>query len=79
MARPKKNISAHEQSFEVALADLSRIISKMEAGDMPLEEALEAYKEGIDLVSRCQNRLKEVEHTVQLLEDQQLRKMDLDL
>ncbi len=79
MAKVKKNNQAQGQSFEVALADLGRIIGKMEDGDMPLEEALEAYREGTELMLQCQARLKEAEHLVQVLEGQQLTTMNVAL
>lgn len=60
------------EPFEAALKRLQAIVEKMERGDLPLEEAVEAYTEGIRLVQVCHQKLDEAEKRVQmLLKDQQ--------
>ncbi|AST92445.1 exodeoxyribonuclease VII small subunit [Sutcliffiella cohnii] len=53
----KKN----ELSFEDAIKQLERIVEKLEHGDVPLEEAITYYKEGMNLSKHCHDRLKHVE------------------
>ena len=38
-----------EQSFEEAMKNLEEIVEKLEEGDVPLEEAISIYKQGMDL------------------------------
>jgi exodeoxyribonuclease VII small subunit len=60
------------EPFEAALKRLQSIVEKMERGDLPLEDAVEAYTEGIRLVQVCHQKLEEAENRVQvLLKDQQ--------
>jgi exodeoxyribonuclease VII small subunit len=66
---PKKRKT---EPFEEALQKLEKIVEKMEQGDMPLEKAMEAFTEGVQLVQYCHKKLDEAENKVQmLLEDQQ--------
>jgi exodeoxyribonuclease VII small subunit len=55
------------EHFEDALKRLQVIVEKMERGDLPLEEAVESYSEGIRLVQYCHQRLEEAESKVQIL------------
>lgn len=55
-------------TFETALAELETIVATMEAGQLPLAEALAAYKRGADLLKYCQDMLKDAQQQVQVLE-----------
>jgi exodeoxyribonuclease VII small subunit len=55
------------EPFEAALKRLQSIVEKMERGDLPLEEAVEAYTEGIRLVQVCHQKLEEADNRVQML------------
>lgn len=60
------------EKFEDALKNLEKIVEKLERGDMPLEDALEAFTEGIRLVKFCHDKLEEAENKVEtLLKNQQ--------
>ncbi len=56
-----------EPTFEQALSQLEALVAKLEAGDLPLEEALRAFEEGVRLSRLCAERLEEVERRVHLL------------
>ena len=56
-------------SFEAALAELEEIVSDMEAGQLPLEKSLAAYKRGAELMKFCQNALQDAQQQVKILED----------
>ncbi len=60
-------------SFEDSLTELEGIISSMEVGQMPLQEALDVYKRGILLLRQCQETLNTAEQQVRILEDNTLR------
>ena len=66
------------QSFEVALAELERIVATMEAGQLPLAESLAAYRRGAELLQFCQQALKDAQQQVQVLENGVLRCFDPD-
>jgi exodeoxyribonuclease VII small subunit len=56
------------ESFEVAIAELEKIIATMERGDLPLEESLSSYKRGAALIEYCRGSLAKVEQQVKVLE-----------
>ena len=64
--------------FEESLEKLSRLVEKMESGDLSLEESLKIFEEGIKLSKDCQNALSEAEKKVEalLLEDNQASELD---
>ncbi len=58
--------------FEEALKKLQNIVEKLEKGDLPLEEAMECFSEGIRTAQFCHGKLEEAENKVRtLLKDQQ--------
>ncbi len=59
--------SKAKPSFEKALADLEKIVSALESGDLPLEKALEKFEAGIKLSRYCAATLDEAERRVTLL------------
>jgi len=64
-----------EIKFEDALTRLEEIVEKLEEGDLPLEESLSAFEEGIKLSRVCAKLLNEAERKVEILtkgEDGQL-------
>jgi len=58
----KKNVN-----FEQSLEALEDLVKKMESGELPLEESLKAFEEGVSLVRNCQTSLAEAEQRVQIL------------
>ena len=56
-----------KEKFEDALEKLEDIVKKMEAGDMPLEEALKSFEEGIKLIRFCRTKLDEAQRRVEML------------
>lgn len=54
-------------SFEKAIADLEKIVTALESGDLALEKALEKFEAGIKLSRYCTEMLDEAEKRVTLL------------
>ena len=54
-------------TFEEALAKLEAIVSQIEEGKIPLEEAIDKYADGIKLVKQCRAILDSAEKKIQLL------------
>ena len=63
-------------SFESALAELESIVAAMEAGQMPLQDALDAYKRGAALLRQCQETLTAAEQQIRILDANGLRDFD---
>ncbi len=55
-------------NFETALAELEAIVASMEDGQLPLQEALGAYRRGAELLAYCQGALKDAQLQVEVLE-----------
>jgi len=56
-----------EKNFEAALAKLEDIVKKLETGDLPLEQSLKLFEEGVKLSRLCNKRLEEAERKVEIL------------
>ena len=54
-------------SFEAQLATLERIVRELERGDLPLEQSLELFEQGVRLSRECQERLNEAERRIEVL------------
>jgi len=67
MARKKPEEPPAEPSFEASLKRLEEVLDSLEHGDLPLEEAMRAFEEGVKLVRSCHQKLDEVERRVELL------------
>lgn len=59
--------------FEDALQELERLVEQMEAGQLPLDQLLQRYQRGTELLALCRQRLEAVEAQVKVLEDGQLK------
>lgn len=53
--------------FEASLAELETLVERMEQGELPLEESLKQFEQGIKLTRACQQALQEAEQKVQVL------------
>lgn len=56
-----------DPKFEDALARLEEIVHTLEAGNLPLEESLKAFEEGIALARHCAKYLGEAERRIEVL------------
>lgn len=54
-------------AFEQTLASLESLVSRMEDGQMSLEEALSAFENGVRMTRECQQALQQAELRVQML------------
>jgi len=60
-------MSADNLSFEQAMEALEDIVSKMEQGDITLEQSLQSFEQGIALARRSQTLLEQAQQKVQIL------------
>ncbi len=55
------------EKFEQSLQRLETLVKNIEAGNLPLEEALTSFQEGVGLVKQCQTLLSQAEQKVEVL------------
>lgn len=62
-----------EQSirFEEAMQQLEEVVRKLETGDVPLEDAIDLYKEGMTLSALCQGKLQNAEQQLMTMINQE--------
>ena len=60
-------------SFEKALAELEKIVARMESGELSLEQALATHKRGLELARFCQKQLEAAQQQVKVLEGEVLK------
>jgi exodeoxyribonuclease VII small subunit len=56
-----------KQTFEKAISLLEQIVQDLETGDLPLEEALKKFEEGVKLSKTCSRKLDETEKRIIIL------------
>ena len=67
MGRAAAPDAKSEPSFESALEQLEAIVDRLESGELPLEEALAAFEQGVALSRRCTAELEAAERRIELL------------
>lgn len=60
-------------SFDLALQELEQLVTRLESGDLPLEQLLSQYQHGAELLTFCRQRLEAVEDQVKVLEGTMLK------
>lgn len=58
-------------TFEQAIEQLGGIVQKIEAGQVPLEESLRQYEQGMGLIGHCRKILLEAEKRIELIGEKQ--------
>lgn len=56
-----------EKSFEESLAELEKIATEIERGDLGLEQAISEFEKGIKLSKECSQKLDEAEKRINIL------------
>ena len=54
-------------SFEAALKQLEEVVQRLEKGELPLEDSLKLYEDGIRLSRLCHAKLEEAEGRIEVL------------
>ncbi len=54
-------------AFEDSLARLEQIVSQLEGGNLPLEQSLKVFEEGIALARHCAKYLEDAERRIEVL------------
>ncbi len=64
-----KEIEVKALTFEQALAGLTELVEKLESGELPLEESVAAFEQGVKLSRRCESLLDQADQRLQILGD----------
>jgi exodeoxyribonuclease VII small subunit len=64
---PAKPDPAKKPAFEQSLARLEEIVRKLESANLPLDEAMKLFEEGMQLSRDCQKQLEQAEARVEIL------------
>ncbi|MFV8978461.1 exodeoxyribonuclease VII small subunit [Serratia fonticola] len=69
MAKKPVQSDSKEQSigFENSLSELESIVTRLESGELPLEDALNEFERGVQLARQGQQKLQQAEQRVQIL------------
>lgn len=62
-----KNSEGRARTFEASLAALEKIVRELEQGDLPLEDSLKLFEQGVTLSRECQERLNQAERRIETL------------
>jgi len=63
----KKPNSADPVSIETAMERLEKLVGEMESGELPLEQLITRYEEGVKLVRHCQEKLDAAEQRIKMI------------
>jgi len=73
----KANKKMEEMTYEEAVNKLEEIVNRLENAEIPLEESLSSFQEGIALSRHCREKLAEIEYKVEyLLKEEQQQTID---
>lgn len=68
--KPAQSDSTEQNvSFESSLSELESIVTRLESGELPLEDALNEFERGVQLARQGQQKLQHAEQRVQILLD----------
>ena len=59
-----------EKTFEENMAELQKIVEKLENGDTNLDDAIEEFQKAMDLIKSCDSKLKVAEDTINKIVDE---------
>ena len=60
-----ETIMTNTKTFENSVQELDDIVSKMESGDLSLDESLTLFEQGVKLTRACQKTLADAEAKIE--------------
>lgn len=66
------------KTFEDSMTELEGIVTKLEAGDITLDDSLKLFEQGIKLAKNCQKKLDDAEKKVKILTTDETGNMKLE-
>ena len=61
--------ASQDETFEALYERLQALTDRLEAGELPLDQSVALYEEGVDLARRCQQLLSDVEQRIERLRE----------
>jgi exodeoxyribonuclease VII small subunit len=71
MAKNEEKTDITKMSFEEAIKTLTDIVTKIEQGQIPLEQSLDQYEKGMGLIRHCRGILQDAEKRIDKITRQQ--------
>ena len=71
MAHKKQKNDIDKMSFEEAIKELTNIVGKIEQGQIPLQDSLEQYENGMALIKQCRTILQQAEERIEKITKEQ--------
>ena len=72
-ATPKTELPQKPASYEAALEELEQLVTRIESGQMPLDQMLAGYQRGAVLLAFCRKRLDAVQDQIKVLDEGSLQ------
>src|SRR5215203_6548342 len=60
-------MDSKQKTFEASLGELEKIVRKLEDGELPLEQSLKLFEDGVRISRECQERLNQAERRIEIL------------
>jgi exodeoxyribonuclease VII small subunit len=76
MANKKQKNDVDKLSFEEAIRELTNIVSKIEQGQIPLQDSLEQYEKGMALIKQCRTILQKAEERIEKITKEEEKEAD---
>lgn len=80
VSTPPMSVSASDSAssglpanYEAGLQELEQLVSRLESGQMPLDELLAGYQRGAVLLAFCKDRLQAVEAQIKVIDGGQIK------
>ena len=70
---PEATAAPLPPTYELAVAELEQLVSRLDAGQLPLDQLLAQYQRGAQLLAHCRDRLQAVEQQIKVLESGELK------
>ncbi len=72
--------SIEDYTYEEAIAEIEEILAKMESGNVPLDQSMKNFEEGMKLVAHCEKLLNSYERRIsKVMEDREGNIMEIDM
>ena len=69
MAGKKQKDDLGELSFEESIRELTNIVTKIEQGQIPLQDSLQQYEKGMALIKHCRTILNKAEKRIEKISE----------
>nr|WP_317412220.1 exodeoxyribonuclease VII small subunit [uncultured Solibaculum sp.] len=64
-------MSEKKMTFETSMTQLEEIVAQLESGDLPVEQSIQRFEEGLKLLSYCSEVLQKAEQKITVLTEDQ--------